>query len=122
VPRANFRWDAISSLCCYYYDVIAVSGVEGGETACKLARKWGYKVKGIPDLKAKILFAEGNFWGRTLSAVSSSTDLSAYDGYGPFMPGFELVPYNNLKALEVASFHDNRHTCISYAVYYIASL
>lgn len=76
------------------------TGVEGGETACKLARKWGYKVKGIPNLKAKILFAERNFWGRTLSAVSSSTDPLAYDEYGPFMPGFELVPYNDLEALE----------------------
>ncbi|XP_052773304.1 ornithine aminotransferase, mitochondrial-like [Mya arenaria] len=76
------------------------TGVEGGETACKLARKWGYQVKGIPNNKAKILFAEGNFWGRTLAAVSSSTDPSAYEGYGPFMPGFELVPYNDLVALE----------------------
>ncbi|KAH3708120.1 ornithine aminotransferase, mitochondrial-like isoform X2 [Dreissena polymorpha] len=76
------------------------TGVEGGETSCKLARKWAYKVKGIPNLKAKILFAEGNFWGRTLSAVSSSTDPSAYADYGPFMPGFELVPYNNIEALE----------------------
>jgi len=76
-------------------------GVEGGETACKLARKWGYRVKGIPKNQAKILFAEGNFWGRTLAAVSSSTDPTAYEDYGPFMPGFDLVPYNNLEALEV---------------------
>jgi len=76
------------------------TGVEGGETALKLARKWGYKVKGIPKNQAKVIFAENNFWGRTLAAVSSSTDPSAYSDYGPFMPGFTTVPYNNLQALE----------------------
>merc|ERR1719206_191673 len=76
------------------------TGVEGGETACKLARKWGYKVKGIPHHQAKTVFAANNFWGRTLAAVSSSTDPSAYGDYGPFMPGFATVPYNNLAALE----------------------
>merc|ERR1719206_432405 len=76
------------------------TGVEGGETACKLARKWGYKVKGIPHNQAKTVFAANNFWGRTLAAVSSSTDPSAYADYGPFMPGFVTVPYNNLAALE----------------------
>ncbi|XP_012283210.1 ornithine aminotransferase, mitochondrial-like [Orussus abietinus] len=76
------------------------TGVEGGETACKLARKWGYTSKGIPDNKAKIVFAEGNFWGRTMSAVSSSTDPSSYSGFGPFMPGFELIPYDDLPALD----------------------
>jgi len=76
------------------------TGVEGGETACKLARKWGYKVKGIPHNQAKTVFAANNFWGRTLAAVSSSTDPSAYSDYGPFMPGFVTVPYNNLAALE----------------------
>ncbi|XP_053407507.1 ornithine aminotransferase, mitochondrial-like [Mercenaria mercenaria] len=77
------------------------TGVEGGETACKLARKWAYKVKGITKNHAKIIFAEGNFWGRTLAAVSSSTDPSAYEDYGPYMPGFEIVPYNDLEALEL---------------------
>lgn len=76
------------------------TGVEGGETAVKLARKWGYKKKGIEENKAIIVFAEGNFWGRTLAAVSSSTDPSSYEGFGPYMPGFDLVPYNNLEALE----------------------
>ncbi|KAL0113690.1 hypothetical protein PUN28_012668 [Cardiocondyla obscurior] len=76
------------------------TGVEGGETACKLARRWGYACKGIPQNQAKIVFAEGNFWGRTMSAVSSSTDPSSYGGFGPFMPGFELVPYDDLPALE----------------------
>ena len=63
------------------------AGVEGGETANKLARKWGYMVKGIPDNQARIIFCENNFWGRTLSAISSSTDPSSYTGFGPYMPG-----------------------------------
>lgn len=78
------------------------TGVEGGETAIKLARRWGYEKKGIAENKAKIIFAEGNFWGRTLAAISSSTDPSSYYGFGPYMPGFELIPYNNLSALEQA--------------------
>lgn len=78
------------------------TGVEGGETALKLCRKWAYEVKGIPANKAKILFVEGNFWGRTLAAVSSSSDPSSFTNYGPFMPGFEVIPYNNIQALEKA--------------------
>ena len=78
------------------------TGVEGGETAIKLARRWGYAVKGIPENQAKVIFAEGNFWGRTLAAISSSTDPSSYKGFGPYMPGFGLVPYNDLAALETA--------------------
>lgn len=78
------------------------TGVEGGETACKLARKWGYMVKGIAENQAKIVFVEGNFWGRTMAAISSSTDPSSYAGFGPFMPGFVTVPYNDAAALEVA--------------------
>lgn len=76
------------------------TGVEGGETACKLARKWAYTCKGIPQYQAKIVFAEGNFWGRTMSAISSSTDPSSYSGFGPFMPGFEVVPYDDLVTLQ----------------------
>jgi ornithine--oxo-acid transaminase len=82
------------------------TGVEGGETAVKLARRWGYVNKGIPDNQAKILFVEHNFWGRTLAAISSSSDPSSYKKFGPYMPGFELVPYNDLVALEKA-FQDN---------------
>jgi ornithine--oxo-acid transaminase len=78
------------------------TGVEGGETAVKLCRRWGYDVKGIPANQAKIIFAEGNFWGRTLAAISSSTDPLSRVGFGPYMPGFELVPYNDLPALEKA--------------------
>jgi ornithine--oxo-acid transaminase len=78
------------------------TGVEGGETAIKLARRWAYAKKGVEENKAKIIFAEGNFWGRTLAAISSSTDPSSYHQFGPFMPGFELVPYNDLISLERA--------------------
>jgi ornithine--oxo-acid transaminase len=78
------------------------TGVEGGETAIKLARRWAYTKKAVAENQAKIVFAEGNFWGRTLAAISSSTDPSSYKGFGPYMPGFELVPYNNLTALEIA--------------------
>jgi len=76
------------------------TGVEGGETAIKLARKWGYKVKGIPENQVQIVFANGNFWGRTLAAISSSNDPSSYEGFGPYMPGYILVDYNDLEALE----------------------
>lgn len=86
-----------------YDKILAMNtGVEGGETACKLARKWGYQVKGIPKDQAKIVFVEENFWGRTLAAVSSSSDPDCYGEFGPFMPGFELIPYNDLSALEVS--------------------
>ena len=82
------------------------TGVEGGETANKLARKWGYLIKGIEENKAKIIFANGNFWGRTLAAISSSNDPLLYKDFGPFMPGYELVPYNDLNSLEEA-FQDS---------------
>jgi ornithine--oxo-acid transaminase len=78
------------------------TGVEGGETAIKLAKKWGYEVKGIAENKAKIIFAENNFWGRTQAAISSSTDPSSYAGFGPYMPGYHIIPYNDLTALEAA--------------------
>ncbi len=78
------------------------TGVEGGETAIKLARKWGYNVKGITENEAKIIFVEGNFWGRTMAAISSSTDPSSYNGFGPFLPGFNIIPYNDLNLLEAA--------------------
>lgn len=76
------------------------TGVEGGETSNKLARKWGYLKKGIPENQARIIFAKGNFWGRTLAAISSSDDPSSYEGFGPYMPGYDLIPYNDLDALE----------------------
>ena len=76
------------------------TGVEGGETAVKLARKWGYEVKKVADDSAKIIFVEGNFWGRTLGAISSSTDPSSTNGFGPFMPGYEIIPYNDIESLK----------------------
>lgn len=78
------------------------TGVEGGETAVKLARKWAYDVKKVPKNAAKIIFVEGNFWGRTLGAISSSTDPSSTNGFGPFMPGYEIIPYNDIDALKNA--------------------
>jgi len=78
------------------------TGVEGGETAIKLARRWAYTKKGVPENQAIIVFVEGNFWGRTLAAISSSSDPSSYAGFGPYMPGFISVPYNDLQALEKA--------------------
>ncbi|MCZ6702946.1 MAG: ornithine--oxo-acid transaminase [Ignavibacteria bacterium] len=76
------------------------TGVEGDETAIKLARKWAYDVKGIPKYKAKIIFCEGNFHGRTMAAISASTDPECKDGFGPYLPGFDIIPFNNLTALE----------------------
>jgi ornithine--oxo-acid transaminase len=78
------------------------TGVEGDETAIKLARKWAYTVKGIPNNQAKIIFAEGNFHGRTMAAISASTDPECRDGFGPYLPGFEIIPYNDIPALEKA--------------------
>lgn len=76
------------------------TGVEACESAVKLARRWAYDVKQVPRYRAKVLFAADNFWGRSLAAVSASTDPSSYQGFGPFMPGFETIPYNDLGALE----------------------
>ncbi len=76
------------------------TGVEGGETAFKLARRWGYDVKGIEKNNAVIIVAENNFWGRSMAAISSSSDPSSYSGFGPYLPGIVKVPYNNLVALE----------------------
>ena len=76
------------------------SGAEAVEGAIKIARKWGYEKKGIQKNSAKIIFPEGNFWGRTLAAISSSTDPSSYNGFGPFMPGYDIIPYNDLVVLE----------------------
>mmetsp|Transcript_49164 Transcript_49164/g.73304 ORF Transcript_49164/g.73304 Transcript_49164/m.73304 type:complete len:445 (-) Transcript_49164:1203-2537(-) len=85
------------------------TGVEGGETAVKLARRWGYEVKGIPSGKARVLFANQNFWGRTLAAISSSNDPTAFRGFGPYMPGFSHVPFNDLGSLEMELEKDAEH-------------
>ena len=96
----------ITSLLGYDRVLPMNTGVEGGETAIKLARKWGYTIKGIAENQAKIIFASGNFWGRTLAAISTSQDPDSYSHFGPFVPGFEIVEYNNIGALELA-FQDS---------------
>ncbi len=78
------------------------SGAEAVETAIKLCRKWAYKNKDIARNQAKIIFCEGNFHGRTISIISASTDPTASTNYGPFTPGYVIIPYNNLAALEDA--------------------
>lgn len=83
------------------------SGAEANETAIKLARKWGYTKKGIPEYEAVIVAAKKNFHGRTTSIISASSDPSARKGFGPFMPGFELVDYDNIPALEKALSNPN---------------
>jgi ornithine--oxo-acid transaminase len=90
-------------ICNYFgYDRVLPmnTGVEGGETAMKLARRWGYDVKGVPENQATMVFARNNFWGRTLAAISSSDDPDAKGGFGPLLPGYHSVPYNDVPALE----------------------
>ncbi|CAK4105176.1 unnamed protein product [Aphanomyces euteiches] len=101
------------------------TGVEGGETAIKLARRWAYECKGVPENQAKIIFCNNNFWGRTMSAISSSDDENAYGSkahidetlelttvanleFGPFMPGFDKVPYDDIDALR-AKFESDKN-------------
>lgn len=78
------------------------TGVEAVETGIKLCRKWGYEVKGIPEGKAKIIVCHGNFHGRTSAVISFSSDPSAKKNFGPYMPGFEAIPFNDINALENA--------------------
>jgi ornithine--oxo-acid transaminase len=78
------------------------TGVEAVETALKLARRWGYDIKKITDNNAKIVVVEENFHGRTSTVISFSTDAASYKGFGPYMPGFIKIPYNDLHALEKA--------------------
>jgi ornithine--oxo-acid transaminase len=78
------------------------SGAEAVETAIKTARKWGHKVKGIPESKAEIIVCANNFHGRTVTIVSFSTDEQYRDGFGPFTPGFKLIPFGDIKALRAA--------------------
>eukprot|EP01096_Ripella_sp_DP13-Kostka_P009813 TRINITY_DN3781_c0_g1_i1.p1 TRINITY_DN3781_c0_g1~~TRINITY_DN3781_c0_g1_i1.p1 ORF type:complete len:536 (+),score=214.81 TRINITY_DN3781_c0_g1_i1:242-1609(+) len=97
-PYAKFMHEAFG-----YDKVLPMnSGVEGGETAVKIARKWAYEVKGVPSNQATVLFANNNFWGRSIAACSSSSSPDCYHNYGPFTPGFELIPYNDIEALRKA--------------------
>ncbi|NLO51517.1 MAG: ornithine--oxo-acid transaminase, partial [Bacteroidales bacterium] len=83
------------------------TGAEADETAIKLCRKWAYEKKGVEANKAKIVVCEGNFHGRTTTIISMSTDPDARGGFGPYTPGFEIVPYNDLEALRKALQDDN---------------
>src|SRR5947199_1930104 len=78
------------------------SGAEAVETAVKTARKWGYKIKGIPDGKAEVIVCANNFHGRTITVVSFSTDEQYRDGFGPFTPGFKVIPFGDARALRDA--------------------
>ena len=84
--------------------------------AVKLARRWGYEVKGIQPNKARVLFANQNFWGRTLAAISSSNDPTAYKGFGPYMPGFSHVPFNDLGSLEMEFEKDAENMWVCSAI------
>jgi len=94
--------EEITALCRQDLVLPMNTGAEGVETALKTARKWGYKVKGVPAEQAEIIVCAGNFHGRTISIVSFSDDAQYRDGFGPFTPGFKLVPYGDLAALEAA--------------------
>jgi ornithine--oxo-acid transaminase len=97
-------------LCEYFgYDKVLMmnSGAEANETAIKLARKWGYEHKGIPENQAVIVAVSKNFHGRTITIISASTDKSATNNYGPFMPGFQIIPYDDIPALETALQNPN---------------
>ena len=78
------------------------SGAEGVETALKLARRWSYQKKGIPENQAKIIVCENNFHGRTITIISASTDPDSFGKFGPFTPGFIKIPFNDIPALEKA--------------------
>lgn len=99
-------------LCEYFgYEKVLMmnSGAEANETAIKLARKWGYTKKGIPTDKAIIVVVEKNFHGRTTGIISASTDPDSRNDFGPFMPGFQVIPYDDTQALEEAL--KNPHVC-----------
>src|SRR5687768_11651893 len=91
----------------YHKALFMNSGAEANETAIKLARKWGYLKKGIPDNKAVIVAAEKNFHGRTTAIISASTDEDARRDFGPFMPGFQIISYDDTKAMEEALANPN---------------
>ncbi|MBW1601401.1 ornithine--oxo-acid transaminase [Streptomyces sp. JJ66] len=104
-----FHHDRFAAFCVQLAELCGMeavlpmnTGAEAIETAVKTARKWGYRVKGVPDGRAKIVVAANNFHGRTTTIVSFSTDEEARADYGPYTPGFEIVPYGDLAALEAA--------------------
>src|SRR5579872_6101358 len=104
-----FRNDQLPMLCKDLHDLTGFdmvlpmnSGTEAVESAIKVARKWGYKLKGIPKDKAEIIVCAGNFHGRTVTIVGFSTDEHYRDGFGPFAPGFKVIPYGDIEALRNA--------------------
>jgi ornithine--oxo-acid transaminase len=110
-----FRNDQLPLLCKELHDLTGMdmmlpmnSGAEAVETAIKTARKWGYKVKGIPEGKAEIIVCAGNFHGRTITIISFSSDEQYRDGFGPFTPGFKIIPFGDADALRQAI---TRNTC-----------
>lgn len=95
------EWEEYITKLFKYNKVLPMnSGAEADETALKLCRRWGYDIKGIPENQAKIIVCEGNFHGRTIAIISMSTDPDSYKGFGPYTPGFKVVPYNDIDALE----------------------
>ncbi|MEV6792523.1 ornithine--oxo-acid transaminase [Streptomyces sp. NPDC051320] len=108
-----FHHDRFAAFCTQLAELCGMemvlpmnTGAEAVETAVKTARKWGYRTKGVPDGRARIVVAENNFHGRTTTIVSFSTDPEARADYGPYTPGFEIVPYGDLTALEAAVDED----------------
>src|SRR5271165_6398392 len=104
-----FRNDQLPLLCKELHDLTGFdmalpmnSGAEAVETAIKTARKWGYKIKGIPDGKAEIIVCANNFHGRTTTVISFSSDEQYRDGFGPFTPGFKIIPFGDAYALHDA--------------------
>ena len=92
----------LSDMTGYEMSILMNSGAEAVETAIKLVRKWAYQVKGIPRHEAEIIVCEGNFHGRTMTAISFSTEPLYRDDFGPFTPGFVIVAYNDSAAIEAA--------------------
>ncbi|KAK1181308.1 ornithine--oxo-acid transaminase [Streptomyces sp. NBS 14/10] len=104
-----FHHDRFATFCAQLAELCGMemvlpmnTGAEAVETAVKTARKWGYRVKGVPDGRAKIIVADNNFHGRTTTIISFSTDPEARADFGPYTPGFEIVPYGDLAAMEAA--------------------
>ncbi|TAH27154.1 MAG: ornithine--oxo-acid transaminase [Cytophagales bacterium] len=97
----------ICNLFGYQKVLMMNSGAEANETAIKLARKWGYTKKGIPSNEAIIIAVERNFHGRTIGIISASTDPDSRNNFGPYMPGYQIIPYNDLEALETALKNPN---------------
>ncbi|MFF2521937.1 ornithine--oxo-acid transaminase [Streptomyces liangshanensis] len=108
-----FHHDRFAAFCARLAELCGMemvlpmnTGAEAVETAVKTARKWGYQVKGVPDGRAKIIVAGNNFHGRTTTIISFSTDTEARADFGPYTPGFEIVPYGDLTTLEAAITHN----------------